>query len=77
MKFNQDFDQTVPAGKYNFQFTANGGTATLQMKLTASDGFTNIPDGALSADSSSIIEIATCRMKAGLTGDATFLMDRV
>lgn len=75
MRFEANTEQTIQAGKYNFQFIANGGTADLQQSIDGA-GFTSIPDGALSADTSAIIEIATCRIRADLTGAAVLVMSK-
>lgn len=77
MKFTADIAQPVESGKYNYQFTAGSGAATLQIKTEGASGFVNVPDGALTADSTELIELARCELKAGLTSDAEFILNRI
>ena len=75
MKFTLDEAQTVPAGQYNYVANVGGGDVTLSISLN-NEPFVAIGDGAFPADSAGLITLATCRVKAGLTGDATFLMSK-
>ena len=74
MKFTGDESQTVPACEYNYNVDIGAGAVTLTMSLNQGP-FIAIPDGAFTADDAGLIQFATCRVKAGLTSDATFVMN--
>ena len=76
MKFTGDEAQTVTAGLYNFNVDIGAGAATLTMKLSGASSFIAVPDGAFTTDDAGLIRFGTCRLKAGLTSDASFTMDR-
>lgn len=77
MKFTADEEQTVLGGKYNYQANVGTGAVTLQIKINPASSFLNVTDGAFTVDDTGIIEITTCRMKAGLTNDAEFIMSKI
>lgn len=77
MKFTADEELTVPAGTYAYQADVGAGTITLSMRIMSASAFVPITNGAITADETGIISLPTCRMKAGLTSDAEFVMDEV
>ena len=74
MKFTLDEAQTVPAGEYNYIADIGAGAVTLTMSLNQGP-FVAISDGAFTVDDTGLIKFATCRVKAGLTSDASFIMN--
>ena len=75
MKFTGDEAQTVPGGEYNYIADIGSGLVTLTMSLSGGP-FVAIGEGAFVADSAGLITFATCRLKAGLTSDATFTINK-
>mgnify|MGYP003655644859 CR=1 FL=1 len=74
MKFIGDEAQTVSSGEYNYNAVIGTGAITLTMSLN-SGPFIAVPDGAFTADDAGLIVFATCRVKAGLTSNASFVMN--
>jgi len=74
MKFTGDEAQTVTAGEYNYVADIGSGAVTLTMSLNQGP-FIAVSDGAFAADDTGLIRFATCRVKAGLTSDASFIMN--
>lgn len=79
--FNADVEQRVKGGRYNFSAVMSSGGVTMQFKPTQPKGqtttFDDVPDGALTASSSGDIDLPECDFKAGITGDATFTLNRL
>ncbi|HHZ71337.1 MAG TPA: hypothetical protein EYN54_13915 [Methylococcaceae bacterium] len=79
MKFTLDEEQTVPRGTYSYIADVGAGSITLsyapagEMKLLNT---ADITDGVITGSPTDLIQVSTCRFKAGLTGDATFSMTR-
>ena len=74
MIFKDDVAQTVTAGEYNYIADAGTGAVTLTMSLSGGD-FIAVPGGAFTAYDAGLIVFATCRVKAGIPGDAKFIMN--
>jgi len=59
----------------------SSGGVTMQYKPTQDSGqtvaFEDVPDGALTASNASTIDLPACEFKAGITGDATFTLNKV
>jgi hypothetical protein len=80
MKFTADQEQTVTRGNWNYIANVGSGSITLQYAVSGIMHPVNtgsISAGVIAADGTDIINLPTCRLKAGLTGDATFEMVRV
>lgn len=75
MEFRADEPQTVTRGNWNYDVTLNGGACVLTFSM-AGNAFKPVPNGDFIVDGAEIIHFGTCRLKAGLTGDATFTMIR-
>ena len=79
MKFKADNAKKISAGRYNFQFIANTdatpGVASLTFSIS-NGPFKPVKNGTFSADDNDIIEIGACRLRAGLTNDAAFIMSK-
>lgn len=79
MKFRADEEQTVRRGLWNYIADPGTGSITVSyapsktMHLLNTDGVTN---GVISAVGTDLIQLPTCRLKAALTGDATFELVR-
>ena len=79
MKFTADEEQTVSKGTYSYLADAGTGSMTLmyapagKMTLLNTASITN---GVVTGSPTDLIQLSTCRFKAGLTGDATFSMTR-
>lgn len=75
MKFTLDEEKTVTKGFWNYIADPGSGSITLsyapagEMKLVNTG---SVSDGVIIAANTDIINLPTCRLKAGLTGDATF-----
>lgn len=75
MRFTDDIGQDVSGGDYNYTVVLGGGTCTLTFSIEGNP-FVAVPDGAFAGDESGIITFGNCKVKAGLTGAATFVMAR-
>ena len=79
MQFTADEEQTVSKGTYSY--LANVGTGSITLSYAPSGTMTllntsDITDGVVSTSGTDLIQLSTCRFKAGLTGNATFSMTR-
>ena len=75
MKFTADEEQTVTKGLYNYISDIGTGSITLQYAPSGTMNLVNttgVTAGVIAADATDLIQLPTCRFKAGLTGDATF-----
>ena len=86
MIFDADTARPVKGGRYNFSATLTTGTVTMQFKPTQDSGqtvaFRAVGGGALTSAStdtelSGDIDLPECEFKAGITGDATFTLDKL
>ncbi len=75
--FILDEEQTVSEGSWNFKADPGTGSIDLTFSLGDGDSFDAVTDGSFTAYESGIIKISGTRLKAGLTGDATFRMNKV
>ena len=75
--FVLDEMQTVSEGNWNFKANPGSGSIDLTFSLGEGDSFDPVTDGSFTAYESGIIQISGTRLKAGLTGDATFRMSKV
>ncbi len=75
MNFIADEAQTVTSGKYVYQAIITSGGVTMEMSMSGG-AFSPITDGAFTADADGVIDLPTCRLKAGLTGDAVFKLEK-
>ena len=80
--FVADVVQTVSEGNWNFKADPGTGSISLTFSLGVDDdgvedSFDPVTDADFTAYESGIILISGTRLKAGLTGDATFKMSKV
>lgn len=76
MVFTDDVIQPISGGTYNYTVILNGGGCTLMFSIE-NGPFEAVPDGSFASDDSQVIIFGDCKLKAGLTGSATFVMTHV
>ena len=79
MEFKNDEEQTVTRGTWSYIADAGTGSITLSYAPAGEMTLLNtadITDGVITGAATDLIQLSTCRFKAGLTGDATFSMTR-
>ena len=79
MEFKNDEEQTVTRGTWSY--IANAGTGSITLSYAPAGEMTllntaNVTNGVITGEPTDLIQLSTCRFKAGLTGDATFSMTR-
>lgn len=81
MIFDADKERPVKGGRYNYSAVMSSGGVTMQYKPTQDAGqtvaFRDVTDGTLTVTDSGTVDLPNCTFKAGITGDATFTLDKL